>query len=919
MNIPNKYRAFPFWSWNDELDEKELVRQIDWMHNNGIGGFFMHARGGLTTPYLGEKWFSCIEACLKRAKELDMEAYAYDENGWPSGFVGGQLLEDEDNRDCYLTFSIGEYDPKSYVSYDISSSKLIKSNKGKKILNVFLNISTSTADILNKNVVKKFISLTHEEYKKHDIYGNLRGFFTDEPQYYRWDTPYTRVLPEYFRENYKEDIFDRLGLLFVEKEGYRDFRYKYYKAMQELMLNSFAKQIYDWCDKNNYKLTGHFIEENSLANQMMCCGGIMPFYEYEHIPGVDYLGRNVNRSGIAKQLGSVASQLGKEQRMAEIFACAGWDATPNELKLIAENLMVNGVNIICNHLLPYSEHGQRKRDYPEHYSNINPWVSKAFGTFNDYFAEIGMKLSKSKEIVNVGLFQPIRSAYFDYKHYEYSDPNNRFNLGKLDKAYLDAQLKLEKNHIPYHLLDETILRKHGSVDNSSLIVGLCKYDYIIIPAETKTMDKESEQLLREFIKNGGKILLLGEKPSYLEGNRFNYDYLKSNISFEEIKNNQEFEMDFSDDIIASLYEDENGRKYIYALNLGDETNIDLIVSKNKTSIHFEKYESKFIYLDEIKSFKENNLKPLLLGTNFKISKPVNNFITLDNVEISYDGINFSNSMNYMGAFNVVLSKKYCGDLYLRYNVDIKTVPSECQALIENTRTKEVKINGHVVDKTGTILEKDLWKYDIAKYLKTGLNEIIVKIDFYENDHVYYVLFGENVKESLKNCLAYDTTIEAIYLMGNFGVFGDFEEHEKTFIATNFYIDTQKEEIKTMILDGFPFFRGLISLEQEVEVNDEKYELIIPNRFQVIDVYVNNEFVDRLMFKNKCDLSKYLLKGKNVIRLEVVVSNRNLLGPHHLPQEEALNVGPNSWELNGSWDKNGRAEYCIKRYSFVKVI
>ena len=101
-NIPNKYKPFPFWSWNDELEEEELIKQIDWMHENGIGGFFMHARGGLTTPYLGEKWFKCVEACLKRAKELDMEAYAYDENGWPSGFAGGELLKDYEDKEVYL-------------------------------------------------------------------------------------------------------------------------------------------------------------------------------------------------------------------------------------------------------------------------------------------------------------------------------------------------------------------------------------------------------------------------------------------------------------------------------------------------------------------------------------------------------------------------------------------------------------------------------------------------------------------------------------------------------------------------------------------------------------------------------------------------------------------------------------------------
>lgn len=84
----------------------------------------MHARGGLKTEYLGEKWFRCVEACCKRAQELGMEAYAYDENGWPSGFVGGKLLEDLENHDRYLTYEIGEYDEKALVSYDISGEAL---------------------------------------------------------------------------------------------------------------------------------------------------------------------------------------------------------------------------------------------------------------------------------------------------------------------------------------------------------------------------------------------------------------------------------------------------------------------------------------------------------------------------------------------------------------------------------------------------------------------------------------------------------------------------------------------------------------------------------------------------------------------------------------------------------------------------
>ena len=42
-----EYRAVPFWSWNDWLEDGELVRQIDEMEKAGWGGFFMHSRLGL--------------------------------------------------------------------------------------------------------------------------------------------------------------------------------------------------------------------------------------------------------------------------------------------------------------------------------------------------------------------------------------------------------------------------------------------------------------------------------------------------------------------------------------------------------------------------------------------------------------------------------------------------------------------------------------------------------------------------------------------------------------------------------------------------------------------------------------------------------------------------------------------------------
>ena len=55
-----EYGSIPFWSWNDKLDPVELRRQIRNMHELDMRGFFMHARGGLQTEYMGEEWFENV-------------------------------------------------------------------------------------------------------------------------------------------------------------------------------------------------------------------------------------------------------------------------------------------------------------------------------------------------------------------------------------------------------------------------------------------------------------------------------------------------------------------------------------------------------------------------------------------------------------------------------------------------------------------------------------------------------------------------------------------------------------------------------------------------------------------------------------------------------------------------------------------
>ena len=936
------YRPIPFWSWNDKLEENQLIKQIRWMKDNGFGGFFMHARGGLDTEYLSEEWFECIKACCEEAQKFGMSAWAYDENGWPSGFAGGKLLEDENNRDRYLTCSIGEYDASAFVSYDISGNELLRvrnaEQASEQCLNIYEHVAVSTADILNKEVVDKFLELTHERYKRElgDRFSMMTaGFFTDEPQYQRWHHPYTRVLPDYFREKYGEDIFDGLGHMFVEKEGYRAFRYKYWICMQELMLSAYGEKLYNWCESNGVQLTGHYYEEATLTGQMRGCAGIMPFYEYEHIPGVDKLGKNLASPASAKQASSVARQLKKKRVMTETFAGCGWNASPKELKQIAEHQYVCGVNLMCHHLLPYSETGQRKRDYPPHFSPVTPWVKKDLKSFNDYFSKLGALLGESEEVVTTAVFCPIRSMYFHYKHNDHSAEV------ELENSYAETLTMLSKWNIPYHIIDETILEKYGSYENGKLHVGACAYDTVIFP-KTETMSKQNCELFERFYENGGKVLFMDDIPKYVEGEQYVYS-MKGNITLPEVQEAQMYKIDQTDTkVFSTLHKDTEGKYFLYVVNISGSQSYTITYQgdfesfqgfdietetyyKQSTTIILNPGESKILYFSQEKNEKEEKHDFVQLSGPMEVVEVSDNYLTLDRLRVSYDGVTYSDEYSYTKVFNGLLEERYEGDLWLKYSFELRTIPNSIRFLTEDMNNISCSINGVEMQFNGVSdFEEGIQSADIAEFCKLGKNEAVIKIHFFEKENVYYALFGEGVTESLRNCLVYDTTIEACYLQGDFGVYSENEfvmdEKNAVYLCEgNFYLDKRETVITDTVTQGYPFFSGNMTVKVHFESDGNPCYMKLPKHTHLCYLKINGVVVDKGYFDDMPDVSNYVKQGDNVAEISVYSGNRNLLGPHHyLPAPEPKLVMPQMYDFILRY-KNGECEREQKEYAFVKFI
>ena len=953
------YQPVPFWSWNDRLQPDHLRQQIRDMKAEGMGGFFMHARGGLETEYMGQEWFEAVEASVEEARQQDMNAWCYDENGWPSGFAGGSLLEDPANWVHYLHFETRDaFDPGATAVYVLDDRKLRRvtgPDGGKSAYHcVYDRTNSSVVDILDPRVVDAFIQATHQRYYdrfREEFGKTIRGFFTDEPQYFRWNTAYSPVLLTEYPKAYGEDPLDMLAALFIDCEGAGGFRFRYWRLMNTLFCENFAGRIYRWCEAHNCMLTGHAVEETSLSGQMECCAGVMPFYEYEHIPGIDWLGRGGNASEVSpRQLFSVAQQLGKKHTITETFGCAGWDVTPVELKHLADIQYVNGVNMMCHHLYPYSIRGQRKRDYPAFYTEHNPWI-RELEKFNAHYTNLGYLLAQTREEAPVLILHPMHSAYLTFDR-----RNSVDSVRVLNSDFEALAEQFGAAAIGHHYADERLLEKYGSVSGAGITLGQCRYECVVIP-KMPCLDSSTVALLREYVNNGGKLYLAGEAPSLVDGEPAALDFLHSNIRFEDmVKAYGHFSRQDSS-VRATLRCSDLG-SFFYAVNLSLEREETIAFSlpfggafcfdpmtKARTPVEFRKEacgitvpvtlapgESVVLFRDDDARSVPTPPAPkeiLPLSKKMRLSVPAENSLTLDTTALSYDGTTFTQPLPIMAISDRLLRERKNHTVWLRYRFHADYIPQELNLEVETLKNAALYVNGTqaALPDPGQ-LDFTFVRGNIAPLTRPGDNEILLRLNYYQPEHVYDVFnafyYGNGeATESLINCLSYETNIEAVYLFGQFTVrSGDGYRPDvrgTRISGGSFSVCPPAVSVDAgdITVQGFPFFHDSMILETEVELAETDWHLRCAGRVQYVKAWVNGQYAGLLLFRQTLDLRSFLRVGKNVLRLELVASNRNLYGPFHVQgNPEPLGVGPDTFHMYGSWE-DGTSRLYSPDYAFVR--
>ncbi len=560
-NPTSEYRGTPFWAWNCKLDSEELKWQIEVFKEMGLGGFHMHVRTGMATPYLSDEYMGIVKDCVEKAKDEKMLAWLYDEDRWPSGAAGGIVTKDKQYRARYLLFTPKSYEDSAAVftsidsrsdggrncegdflaAYDVEldengylkSYKRIAKDaaaKGTKWY-AYVEVNGDSSwynnqaylDTLSPKAVEKFVEVTHEKYKEwiSDDFGDaVPAIFTDEPQFSRKKTlnnsfdeeditlPWTDDIPETYKKAYSSDILDFLPELFWDKKGVASVnRYRYHDHISERFASAFADTCGSWCRKNGIALTGHMMEEPELKGQTAALGDCMRSYRGFDIPGIDMLCDRVELT-TAKQAQSAAHQYGCEGVLSELYGVTGWDFDFRGHKFQGDWQAALGVTVRVPHLSWVSMAGEAKRDYPASIHYQSPWY-KEYSYVEDHFARVYTALTRGKPVVKVGVIHPVESFWLHW------GPNDKSDLARsvMDDKFENVTEWLLEGSIDFNFICESLLPIQCEKGSNPLNVGKMEYDAIVVP-DCETLRSTTLERLEAFAKDGGKLIFMGSAPEY---------------------------------------------------------------------------------------------------------------------------------------------------------------------------------------------------------------------------------------------------------------------------------------------------------------------------------------------------------------------------------------------------------------------
>ena len=472
-----------------------------------------------------------------------------------------------------------------FATYDawVEKDSLSQWQKGRPYVN-----------IMNRDAIARFISLTHEAYKEKltSSFGSVEAFFTDEPSLWTSNmtnpihtggklpvylVPWDEALPAEFEKMHGYSIFDKAASLY-RGDGDEDLtvRINYYQTVGKMISENYFGQIAEWCAANGTYGSGHLLLEEKLAYHVVLYG--------------DFL-RCMNRTGYA---GCDLLQV-SPQKLMDTNTYVGSFVAVKMASSSARNFSKPHVLVEYNPEAIYDDNFKKDpfgtslagaaitRFYgADKFVMLNPqesYNSVQSRRLNEAVGRMNVLLEGAEMNSGIGVYYPIATVQGLVK----ADSVYEGGLSDISERYNELCAGLLKAGYDYNYVDDEAIAG-GKLADGKMICGDASYSVIIV-ALSRAMDPAVCAKLAEFERAGGMLIWVDEIPS-ISSVLGKTEELKAAVapyagkeirvfseggSFDELKNVLDravvnnYALSFTDGVLVSPYK-RDGKQLICAVN-----------------------------------------------------------------------------------------------------------------------------------------------------------------------------------------------------------------------------------------------------------------------------------------------------------------------------------------------------------------
>jgi len=500
----------PFWFWNDQLSEAEIVRQLDDFQAHGIHAFVIHPRAGLPRRlgWMSAELLGYMRFAIEEAARRTMWVILYDEAMYPSGSSAGQVVAENPSYACrglvqvdLTTATSGEqfhgvavvdsgveltdqqtlvaevtrqHDQHRIAIVDqpiystIRGVHFVEDNPRRRDDHKEVGENRPLAgDLLNAQAMQCFIRLVYQRYA--DEFGchfgkTIRAIFTDEPGLLGRGCPAginpwpgTTGILKHVNAFLGYDFAPHLPALWDDAEpAARQHRDAYARAIRHRLQETYYHPISTWCDTHGVALTGHPARSDDI--------GMLRHFQ---IPGQDVVLRYIEpgnasalvgpHSTMAKCASSAMLHLGRRRNLNEFAGAYGHHLSFEEYRWLALWLLVRGCNLLTPHAFYYSIRGPRVDERPRDVGPNSPWWNRYSG-FSEMTGKLCWLNTDSEHVCTVAI------------------------LGQDNRLPWEAARICFENQIDFNYIEEHHLCGDAVVGKNGLRIGSMTYGLLIVEA-----------------------------------------------------------------------------------------------------------------------------------------------------------------------------------------------------------------------------------------------------------------------------------------------------------------------------------------------------------------------------------------------------------------------------------------------------